>query len=494
MTEAPVNDTIIDVVRTLQKHIDAPTSFLVGGAYWLNSALLGQFYRCRHIPSGMPNVWYIMASIPGRCRRSSVMSAYVTIYRKVMTKYLEKTGITDIFNQEIRETFEALPEKEQQKKKNKPKYVSHGMYIENTRLEEGTPEGIMDAIQYAHENLKLNTFHFTNPEFGGTLSQMGKTGTPYGISRIMSMLWSGEPGKVNLSMRGDKESVRYVPEGLYVTLLAGMQEPWTYVDMRSIKQGLMRRALVDYALSHDKYLPLIAHNREEYQKTLDTIADVLFERMSRIVEYTFDSSYDYLPAGFDIDSWEVVNAYDELWNRKVDQHATLVNIMLQSKGVHLSKFSIVRALARGELEDDGTIVASMKDVEDSMNFIESITKNYDIWVSNIGLEEKRMSKLEGYDRMVEILDTTTDFRTKHELNVKMGNAVLADDVKKWYQTGRARGEMRSVRIIKPQAKKAPVYIFLEKHREDFLEWVKTNGWKVGTWVTDMDEGSSVVVE
>lgn len=482
-----INDTIIDVVKTLEKYIDAPTSFLIGGAYWLNSALLGQFYRCEDIPSGMPNVWYVMASIPGRCRRSSVMGAYVTIYRKVMKKYLEVTGITDKFNQIMREKFEALPEKEQKKKKNKPKYISHMMYIENTRLEEGTPEGIMDAIQFAYENYQIESFHFTNPEFGGTLSQMGAKGTPYGISRIMSMLWSAEPGKVNLSMRSDKGSVRYIPEGLFITLFAGMQEPWTYVDKRSIKQGLMRRAPVDYVLAHEGYLPLIGYNRRLYKAAIDAIADKLTEKMLQIREYKMEWAYDYLYANFDQNVWELVNKYDELWNRKVDQHGTLVNIMLQSKGVHLSKYALVRALARGTFQDDGQIFATAKDVEESKNFLEAITTNYDIWVANIGLEDRKMQRLEGYDRMIEILDVTTDFISKHELNIKMGSAVLADDVRKWYQTGRARGEMRSVKVIKPNAKRAPIYVFLERHREAFEEWVEHNEWTIAAWRTDLDE-------
>lgn len=482
-----INDTIVDVVRALEKYIDAPRSFLLGGAYWLNSALLGQFYRCEDIPSSMPNVWYVMSSIPGRTRRSSVMSAYVTIYRKVMSNYLEKTGTVGLINQLLKEDFEMLPEKEQQKKKNRPEYINNMTYIENTRLEEGTPEGIMDAIQYAYENYQIESFHFTNPEFGGTLDQMGRKGSPYGISRIMSLLWSAEPGKVNLSMRSDKGSVRYVPEGLFVTLFAGMQEPWTYVDKRSIKQGLMRRAPVDYVLAHDRYLPLIAYNRRLYKAAIDAIADKLTERMLQIHQWKQDYAYEYLHANFDHDASAPVNKYDELWNRKVDQHGTLVNIMLQSKGVHLSKYAIVRALARGTFTDEGNIFASTLDVEESKNFLETITRNYDIWVANIGLEDKKMHRLEGYDRMIEILDTTTDFRTAGEINRKMGNAVSSADVRKWYQTGRAREEMRSVHVIKPKVKKTSTYVFLEKHRTAFEEWIELNGWEIGSWRTTLDE-------
>lgn len=488
MTEdVVISDTIVDIVKTLEQFIDAPRTFLIGGAYWLNSALLGQFYRCEVIPSGMPNVWYVMSSIPGRCRRSSVMGAYVTIYRKVMSNYLEKTGAIDQINQVLKEEFEQLPEKEQQKKKNKPEYITNMTYIENTRLEEGTPEGIMDAIQFAYENYQIMSYHFTNPEFGGTLSQMGARGTPYGISRIMSMLWSAEPGKVNLSMRSDKGSIRYIPEGLFVTLFAGMQEPWEYVDKRSIKQGLMRRTPVDYVFAHERYLPLISGNRRLYKAAIDAIADKLTERMLQIHEYKMESAYDYLYANFDQNVWKMVNDYDEQWNRKVDEHGTLVNIMLQSKGVHLSKYAIVRALARGIFQEDGQVFATAKDVEESMNFLETITENCDIWVANIGLEDKKMQRLEGYDRMMEILDTTTEFRTAGEINRKMGNAVSSADVRKWYQTGRAREDMRSVYVIKPNVKKTSTYVFLEKYRTAFEEWIELNGWQIGSWRTTLDE-------
>ena len=79
-----------------QKYCDTPQLFSKAGGYFLVSSLLGKYFSSSMMPPpGRPNIWFILSSIPGRMRRSSIHGYTMYVYEKVMIKYLKDNGCGD---------------------------------------------------------------------------------------------------------------------------------------------------------------------------------------------------------------------------------------------------------------------------------------------------------------------------------------------------------------------------------------------------------------
>lgn len=87
------SDIIEKFYEIVKPYCDAPDSFILGGGYYLVSDLLGRFFRCSQMPfgseGGRPNFWYLMSSIPGRMRRSSVQRYVGTVLRHASMYYYQ---------------------------------------------------------------------------------------------------------------------------------------------------------------------------------------------------------------------------------------------------------------------------------------------------------------------------------------------------------------------------------------------------------------------
>lgn len=203
-----MSENFIDrYTKDIADYTDAPDVFIRASAYFLTSSLLGRYFRCPYLPLiAKPNVWFIISSIPGAMRRSTIQNLANYVYRKTYEKYLV-------------EFEETSPEEAKEK-------------VEGSLIEEGTVEGILDHINQT----KLKEYCIVSLEFGSVLKRMSVRDYELGVSSIFSKMYYGEGGSMYLSQRGGKAGVRRLPEGLYVTMLAGMQEPKQYLTPDMIKQ------------------------------------------------------------------------------------------------------------------------------------------------------------------------------------------------------------------------------------------------------------------
>lgn len=83
-------DIIDEFKNVVIEYCDSPEVFIESAGYYLVSALLGRFYTCPSLPHGNPNLWIVISSIPGRCRRSNVQNYTMKVYDKVMRKFAEE--------------------------------------------------------------------------------------------------------------------------------------------------------------------------------------------------------------------------------------------------------------------------------------------------------------------------------------------------------------------------------------------------------------------
>ena len=216
----------------LKKYTDAPPHFIRGCGYWLISATMGKyiwFYETTHKYPWV-NLYVVLSSDPGFTRRSTVISCAKYVYRHAMRDFLEKTG---------KSAEEATLE------------------VERRFCEEFTVEGLADRIAILPHPKEVV---LTSDELGAFLLRArGKY--LLGSLSILSKLYYAEGYVQALSTRGGKFGERVIPEGVYATMLAGMQKPKLYMDKLSVQQGLLRRLLlicVDAKdLNADNYLSLI---------------------------------------------------------------------------------------------------------------------------------------------------------------------------------------------------------------------------------------------
>lgn len=122
------------------------------------------------------------------------------------------------------------------------------------------------------------TIAFTSKEFGPVFQNMfDKKHYEKGVGTMLSQLYYGEEYLTSLSTRGANKKPRYIPEGIYTTMFAGMQELENYICKEAVTQGLGRRILMVGALS-EKWYPPIDKKREQYYPELDGIVDKIIER------------------------------------------------------------------------------------------------------------------------------------------------------------------------------------------------------------------------
>jgi hypothetical protein len=96
----------------------------------------------------------------------------------------------------------------------------------------------------------------------------------------------GEGGVSYLSGRGGNNKKRYIPDGIYVTMFSGMQEPDQYLTSRQSRQGLLRRMNIAFVKPTDMnmkdWLPPIDFGRVSVLPDLDKFADTLAAEAIRL--------------------------------------------------------------------------------------------------------------------------------------------------------------------------------------------------------------------
>ena len=283
--------------RRVKEIVDAPEIMIKATGYYLQSSTLGEFFINPSMPIGAqkPNLWFVLSSIPARMRRSTVQ----------------------------RITYDSV------------KHIIGKEEAENMIIEEGSPEGIMDAVSA----LTGTSCTIQSTEFGAVLMK-AKSGSGYefGTLSLLSKLYYGEGGKQSLSQRGGKDGSRILPEGLYVTMLTGLQEPKNYFTTSMLDQGLLRRLLVVYVPKNTRWQPPINQIRAKFD--LSDIEDELRKRR----EYLNGKKVYFM---FDTDAEKKVNNFSKKCDKAIDNNKLdYLTLYKASMWEHLAKLSTVNAINR----------------------------------------------------------------------------------------------------------------------------------------------------
>lgn len=328
--------------RRVKEIVDAPEIMIKATGYYLQSAILGEFFTNPSLPIGSqrPNLWFILSSIPARMRRSTVQ----------------------------RTTYDSI------------KHIIGNEEAANMVVEEGSPEGITDAIS----QLTGASCTIQSTEFGAVLIKARNgSGYEFGTLSLLSKLYYGEGGKQSLSQRGGKDGSRILPEGLYVTMLTGLQEPKNYFTISMLEQGLLRRLLVVYVSKNDRWKPPINQIRAKID--LSDIEDELRKRRG----YLKDKTVYFM---FDTEAERKVNDFAKECDKAIDSNK-LDNLTLYKASMweHLAKLSTINAINRWQILEDGqspVMEVRLEDVNKAETFLNEVMKNFDPIIENLGVRDE----------------------------------------------------------------------------------------------------------
>jgi len=406
-----MNDYVDRFVGIIHDFYDGPEVFMEAAGYFVVSATLGRFFRLPQAGGMRPNIWIVLSSIPGALRRSTLQKYAMTTYRSALER----------FYSEIKKE----PEEE------------IGKLIDDTIIEEGTPEGIADHINHT----ALDSYAIFSTEFGGVLTKIYEKGSyERGVGTLFSKLYYGEAGTVYLSRRGGRAGIRRIRPGLYVTMFAGMQEPRYYLTQDMIRQGLLRRILIIYfdVREKNRWVPPLMDGRDEVYDNLKELGEELGERM---LEFYKKAS------GLDPPLMEVIltprvlnsiNSYAEELDKKITRDPSDANIYLQSLWEHLAKLSTLRAIARGNLVEEWgvpTINVEDEDLERAKSFLREATSKAKDIIDDLGFERRKpISYEEPIERIYRTIAEAGEEGIKRSDLLRKNRWCRADDLDRYLGT------------------------------------------------------------
>jgi hypothetical protein len=378
---------IEDFKDVVSYYLDAPDIFIEVAAYHNVSALLGRFFRCSCLPGSSygakPNLWFIISSIPGRTRRSTIMEYAGFVYRHSLQQY-------------FRNVFK-IDEKASMNK------------VYDTIIEEGTPEGIMDHINATG----LETYMLSSTEFGSVLMRMGSKDYEMGVSTLYSKLYYGESGSMLLSQRGkDAVGKRFLPGGLYTTMFCGMQEPYLYLTPAMSRQGLLRRVILTYCDPKDikRWKPPMSEERESIYGELRRINDKFVDKMMNYGDKASKISPFLLDISFHSEAIDIINEYAKKNDEALRTNVTNVNIYMQSFWEHLAKLSMINAISRDSIKlvhGEWIAFVNLEDCTSALEFLTKATKHTPDIISNLGkVDDPIRTSREPIERIFGIIESS----------------------------------------------------------------------------------------
>jgi hypothetical protein len=394
-----MNENLIDeYMKIVTKYTDAPEVFLKASAYHTFSFLCGNYFKIPDLFKPKPNLWFLLSSIPGRFRRSTVAE---------LNEFTLKTSIVE-YARWYEENFN-----EQEWKRD----------FYKSFIEDGNTEGILDQLQEGIEQ-NISSFSINSTEFGGIIKKMTTSGYREGADRLLSKLYYGESYKQALSQRSGKPS-RYIPSGLYVCMLAGMQEPEHYLSVKQSRQGLLRRIIIIYfkpqdAIDMDWRAPL--GNKFQTQaiySELDAFCKMkvipLLKKYNSIVKEK--GEIEVIIDSYTLNS---INKLAEEIDKNILMQANDYNIYRQTYWEHLVKMSTINALAQTEPKlINGEISTLMlnKDVFDnSKDFFNKLTKHSKEMMDNLDIVKKPREVETIYEKVeLKIIESGYDGITRSKL-------------------------------------------------------------------------------
>jgi len=375
-------DSLIEKYTTaISEYCDAPEIFIKASGYHLISALPGRFCSSLAIPGlslkGLrPNVWFILSSIPGRTRRSTVQFYDRHIYKKSLSLFYD----------------------DEQNKLQK---------ILTSMIEEGSAEGLADHIMDSHNRYHLDCFDIQSPEFGGVLAKTKRGGYEEGLPVILSKLYYGEGWIQLLSRRKGGGGVREIPENLYVTMLAGMQKPELYLSEYMIGQGLLRRIMICYVdtkhISMDNWKPPIRPRVNPIFKELDEISIEISDIMKEFEKALDDSSFHSIDVTIDPRAYRKINELARRCDEQLSgKDETNLALYQQSLWEHLTKLSICESISRAEIKMQSNgrkeLFVSIDDYNRARKFLDELEKTNETIIDSIVKSEPFKTIKKGLDK------------------------------------------------------------------------------------------------
>lgn len=392
-------DLIEKFVRIVSAITDSPEEFIRAGAYHLIASLLGRFISIPAQPFGhRPNPWFIISSIPGLMRRSTVLRCVLNVYRRALQKFYEKT--LSLGDDEERE-------------------VEIKERISDSLILEGTVEGLADHIEAACSK-GVDCFAIMSPEFGGILKRMASGHYQNAVINLLSSLKYGEEWSQSLSRRGGKKGRRYIPPNLFVTMFSSMQEPKEYITKEQARQGFVRRLLIIYKrpreLDKSKWQPPLKLERMFYWRLLDEYSDELAEYMVKLNSLVwYQQTYDEpltIPTVISVVDEEINTIAREIDFSIMDKDRVLdkvldADIYRQGYIENLIHLTVLTALAKGEgrliHHDDGQtwLMLGPDDLNTAKRFLDTIYAKTEEVFEDIGVTTKPVEVDETVERVYE---------------------------------------------------------------------------------------------
>ena len=349
-----------EYVKIISEYTDTPSVYKIASGYHIISHLFGRYFEMKNVKCGKPNVWFLPASIPGRMRRSTIQKYDEITISKTLIEFYKKSGLNK-----------------------KDAYKKWAMSI----IEDGSPQGLCDAIIGGIKEQKLWHYDICSGEFGDVLRKISsKGGYSAGVDTLLSRLYYGERYIERLSQRNSKKGVsstRFIPPNVYVTMFSCIQEPKFYLNETMSRQGLLRRIKLIYVkntdLTMDNWSSPFKNDYDNYKNDLEQFA--INELLPKMIKFDkFFTMNQFKPLTVDLET--SVRTTIEKIARRADKALILddcdFNIHNQTTWEHLVKTTILEALANGDVHETKDFMACIGDenaYKRAKEFIDTVDKH-----------------------------------------------------------------------------------------------------------------------
>jgi len=406
--DVPIEEEVLPLTEEVKKicmeDCDAPPVFFDMMGYHLISSTAGMCFRPMWLKIKRPNIYCIMASIPGRERRSSVMELHdILVDTSLMEYYVLIKNIS-------RDDAWKL--------------------VTLSKIESGTEAGICDAILEGINGIEVtdgrkvsvDSFRFCSPEFGPTLKRMSSEKDPErGVDSLLCKFYSGEAHNYRLNQGGKTAKAgenrsRFIPVGLYFTMFSSMQEPQNFLTQKMNDIGLLRRTKIGYVKTSDLKMTdwkspfgstissIDCHKQLRLLAKKEIVPKMIkYHKLLQELRNESGCEEDYLNVDFDTESRKVITEMA----RKVDEalitDCSSYNIYKQSDWEHVSKYAILNAISRdnwmGGNNPKGMLFVEIEDTNKAIADLKAIDSNASYIIDSIGKTEKMQETGTILDRM-----------------------------------------------------------------------------------------------
>ena len=311
--------------KIVSAHTDIPQKFIIPVSYMIIAETIGRFYKLEGLHNFRPNLFVILASAPKIGRRGTLLKVFNHVLQSAFITYYETLG-------EIKKI---------------------GMELKAHQLEGGSPQGLVDDINYYKKEKKINSFAVTSSEFGKLFKSIaGGKNYKEGTDALYCKLWSGESYTESFSRRGNPNAEpRYLEPNQYFNLLGMMQKIDKYLTSEDVAEtGLARRLSiwnVEGTELIDNHKPLLGRDEEEMFRQLEQLGDDLGKMMVIAAKKFEENKGRLLSINVSDDAKEQINKIDHQLGLKAKENdEDPYSLFIQGQVDQVLKYCLNRALSR----------------------------------------------------------------------------------------------------------------------------------------------------